>query len=147
MTDANTIALALAIEPTDASRPVGLSIRLNSEELYRTDAVTARTVLHKFIADSDGEHLLEIELFGKTVDHAHLDPEGRFEYDSCLRLDAVEFDDIDIMPVFQTLAQYQHNFNGTGHSVTERFYGTMGCNGTVSLTFTTPIYLWLLENM
>jgi hypothetical protein len=23
----------------------------------------------------------------------------------------------------------------------------MGCNGTVSLKFTTPIYMWLLETM
>ena len=145
--DANTICLALAIEPTDATRPVGVSVRLNGEELYRTDAVTARTVLHKFIPDSDNNYRLEIELHGKTADHAHLDPEGRFEYDSCLRIDAIEFDDIDVMPVFHTHSKYQHNFNGTGHSVTERCFGSMGCNGTVSLEFTTPIYLWLLENM
>ena len=147
MTDANTIFLALAINPTDPDRPLGLCVRLNGQELYRTDAVTARIVLHQFLPDQDGEHKLEIELYGKTVDHAHLDLNGNFEYDSCLRIDAVEFDDIDIMPTFQTLAQYQHNFNGTGDSVTERCYGVMGCNGTVILTFTTPIYLWLLENM
>lgn len=147
MTDANTIALALAIEPTDPDRPLGLCVRLNGQELYRTDAVTARTVLHQFLPDQDGEHQLEIELYGKNDSHAHIDADGKFEYDSCLRIAAVEFDDIDIMPMFQTLAQYQHNFNGTGDSVTERCYGVMGCNGTVILTFTTPIYLWLLENM
>jgi hypothetical protein len=147
MTDANTIALGLAVEPTDPDRPLGMCIRLNGEELYRTDAVTARTVIHKFIADEDGEHQLTIELYGKGDSHAHLDADGKFEYDSCLKIDAVEFDDIDIMPVFQTVAQYQHCFNGTGDSVTERCYGTMGCNGTVTLRFTTPIYLWLLEHM
>jgi hypothetical protein len=147
MTSANTISLALAIEPTDPDRPLGLCVRLNGEELYRTDAVTARTLLHKFIDDEDSKHQLEIELYGKTVDHAHLDADGKFEYDSCLRIAAVEFDDIDVMPVFQTLAQYHHNFNGAGDPVSERCYGTMGCNGTVILTFTTPIYLWLLENM
>jgi len=45
------------------------------------------------------------------------------------------------------LAQYQHDFNGTGNPTIDKFYGEMGCNGTVSLKFTTPIYLWLLENM
>jgi xylose isomerase len=147
MTDANTIALALAIEPTDPDRPLGMSICLDGEELYRTDAVTARTVLHKFLPDLDGEHELKIELHGKTADHAHLDANGEFEYDSCLKIDAVEFDDVNVMPVFQTLAQYQHNFNGIGETVTEHCYGVMGCNGTVTLKFSTPIYLWLLEHM
>ena len=130
MTDANTIALALAIEPTDPDRPLGLCIRLNGNELYRTDAVTARTVLHQFMPDQDSEHQLEIELYGKNDSHAHLDADGEFEYDSCLRIAAVEFDDIDVMPMFQTLAQYQHNFNGTGELIIDKFYGELGCNGT-----------------
>ncbi len=145
MTD--NIAIALALEPTDPTRPLGVSIRLNRRELYRTDSLTARTVLHHFVSDDDGEHELEIELFGKTGDHAHLDSDGNFEYDSCVCISALEFDDIDVMQVFQTYAKYQHNFNGTGNTVTERCYGTLGCNGVVTLKFTTPIYLWLLETM
>jgi hypothetical protein len=45
------------------------------------------------------------------------------------------------------VAKYQHDFNGTGKLTTQNFYGELGCNGTVSLKFSTPIYIWLLENM
>ena len=147
MTSANRISLGLAILPTAPDRPLGVSIRLDGQELYRTDTVDSRIVLHHFLSDDDGEHCLEIELLGKTLDHTHLDADGNFEYDSCLQIDALELDDIDIVPLFQKLAAYQHNFNGTDNATTERCYGTLGCNGVVSLTFATPIYLWLLENM
>jgi len=49
--------------------------------------------------------------------------------------------------MFTELATYTHDFNGTKELTQEKFYGVMGCNGTVSLKFATPIYLWLLENM
>ena len=42
---------------------------------------------------------------------------------------------------------YRHDYNGTTDPFDDEFYGEMGCNGTVSLKFTTPIYLWLLENL
>ena len=145
--DNTNICIALAIEPTHPDRPLGLSVRLDGRELYRTDSVESRTVLHHFLSDDDGEHQLEIELFGKGDNHAHLDANGEFEYDSCLRIAAVEFDDIDIMQQFQALTKYSHNYNGSGQTVTEPCYGVMGCNGTATLKFSTPIYLWLLENM
>jgi hypothetical protein len=44
-------------------------------------------------------------------------------------------------------ATYTHNFNGAGAETQEKFYGEIGCNGIVSLKFSTPIYLWLLEHM
>ena len=43
--------------------------------------------------------------------------------------------------------RFQHDFNGTQPEIKDTFFGEMGCNGTVSLRFTTPIYLWLLEHM
>jgi hypothetical protein len=44
-------------------------------------------------------------------------------------------------------AMYTHNFNSTGPSTQDKFYGELGCNGTVTVKFNTPIYLWLLEHM
>jgi hypothetical protein len=59
----------------------------------------------------------------------------------------IRFDGIDCQYLTTNLAEYQHDFNGTGDPTIDKFYGEMGCNGTVSLKFTTPIYLWLLENL
>jgi hypothetical protein len=44
-------------------------------------------------------------------------------------------------------AVYTHDFNGSQPPVDDKFFGDLGCNGTVSLKFTAPTYLWLLENM
>ena len=56
-------------------------------------------------------------------------------------------DEIDIGLIVTNKSEYVHDFNGTSEVVTDKFYSNMGCNGTVTLEFTTPFYLWLLENM
>ena len=49
--------------------------------------------------------------------------------------------------MFVEQAVYTHDFNGTSKATENKFYGELGCNGTVSLKFSTPMYLWLLEHM
>ena len=77
--------------------------------------------------------------------------DGKIQWQGCPGTDAqditVEFDDIEIDQIVSELAEYHHNFNGTQPAIVDQFYGEMGCNGTLRLEFTTPIYLWLLENM
>jgi len=59
----------------------------------------------------------------------------------------ITFDEIDCTQIVHDHAVYRHNLNGTGPEIDDQFFGDMGCNGTVELKFTTPVYLWLLENM
>ena len=59
----------------------------------------------------------------------------------------VEFNGLKLDYTFVEQAIYTHDFNGTKQQQQARFYGEMGCNGTVSLEFSTPCYLWLLENL
>jgi hypothetical protein len=58
----------------------------------------------------------------------------------------LEFDEILLGQIFINNAVYTHNCNGTAPETQNTFYGKMGCNGTVELKFTTPVYLWMLEN-
>ena len=53
----------------------------------------------------------------------------------------------DIKITFLDKTVYSHDFNGTQSMVNDSFHGRAGCNGTMSLKFSTPMYLWLLENM
>jgi hypothetical protein len=57
-----------------------------------------------------------------------------------------EFEDINVNQIVQDLAVYTHDFNGSATKTQDKFFGSMGCNGTLSLKFSTPIYIWLLEN-
>jgi hypothetical protein len=67
--------------------------------------------------------------------------------DARLKISDIEFDGIELDYMVTQQATYTHNFNGTGPETQENFYGEIGCNGTVSLKFSTPMYLWLLEHM
>jgi hypothetical protein len=95
----------------------------------------------------DQTHVLELVLSGKTSEHTQITEQGEITSDVTVRIEGIAFDDIVIDQIFSELAEYHHDFNGTQSAVVDRFYGEIGCNGTVRLEFTTPIYLWLLENM
>ena len=95
----------------------------------------------------DQSHVVEFVLSGKTIEHTQITDQGEITSDVTVRIQDISFDDIEISQMFSELAEYHHDFNGTQPFIVDRFYGEMGCNGTVRLKFTTPIYLWLLENM
>ena len=95
----------------------------------------------------DQSHVLEFVLSDKTIDHTQITDQGEIVSDVTVRIQDIAFDDIEIDQMVSELAEYHHDFNGTQPAIVDRFYGEMGCNGTVRLEFTTPIYLWLLENM
>jgi hypothetical protein len=98
--------------------------------------------------DADDEsRVLELVLSGKTPDHTQITEHGEITSDVTVQIRDISFDDIAIDQIFSELAEYHHDFNGTQPAIVDRFYGDMGCNGTVRLEFTTPVYLWLLENM
>ena len=84
---------------------------------------------------------------GKTSAHTLLDADGNILKDAMLSIRNIAFDGINIDKLVHTLATYQHDFNGTQDPTIDKFYGAMGCNGSITLEFTTPFYLWLLEHM
>jgi hypothetical protein len=90
---------------------------------------------------------LRIVLQGKTLDHTQIDADGNIVKDATLQISNVVIDEIDINQLFLDKCVYTHNFNGTQPEIADTFHGVAGCNGTISFEFSTPIYLWLLENM
>ena len=97
--------------------------------------------------DDEADHLIELELTGKLPEHTKIDDHGNIVNDVLLHVQNITFDNISIDNLFWDKCVYAHDFNGTQPAIEDKFFGTMGCNGIVSLRFTTPVYLWLLENM
>ena len=95
----------------------------------------------------DAEHELRLVLKNKTAEHTQVDEQGNIITDARLLITDVAFDEIRLGHMFFEQAVYTHDFNGTGAITQDKFYGELGCNGTVSLKFATPMYLWLLEHM
>ena len=143
----NTINFCCSIAPTNAAAALGLEIWIDDQKLFDQAHVQEHHRISTDLSDDDGEHELRLVLKNKLSEHTQVDADNTIISDARISVSHIEFDGIALDQLVPDLAEYQHNFNGTGDSVTERCYGVMGCNGTVILTFTTPIYLWLLENM
>jgi hypothetical protein len=99
------------------------------------------------VSEDDAEHELRVVLKHKKSEHTTVDANGNITRDAVINVGSFEFEDIDVNQVVQEQAVYHHNFNGSAADVQDKFFGNMGCNGTLSLKFSTPIYIWLLENM
>jgi len=143
----NTIKFDCVVGSTNFSVPLGLEIWLDQHKLFDLDHVDQACRVEHEISDDDGDHELRFVLKHKQPDHTQVDADGNILSDATITVSDIQFDGIDCQYLTTNLARYQHDFNGTGDLTTESFYGELGCNGTVSLKFSTPIYIWLLENM
>ena len=144
MTSAVTISCIL--NTTDPTAALGFEAWIDDNKFFDTDHVQAQQKLSVLLDDADGEHELKFILKNKTSDLTQIDEAGNIVSDARLILNNLELDEITLGQIVVDNAVYTHNFNGTRPEIQENFYGEIGCNGTVSLKFTTPVYLWLLEN-
>jgi hypothetical protein len=134
---------------TDVGNPLGLTVKHNNQTVFDTDQLIEPKTVAIDIDDEidDVEHVVSIILKNKTAEHTKIDDQGNIIADSLITISEILMDDIEIDQLFFEKSQYTHSFNSNAEFVTETFYGTMGCNGTVEFKFTTPTYIWLLENM
>ena len=134
------------ISSSDFSVPLGMEIWVDDQMIFDQEHVTQDHRVEYDLND-DGEHELRFVLKNKLPEHTKIDQDGNIVSDATLLVSNIRFEDTSCQQIVYDLAKYLHNFNGNGDLTTQKFYGEMGCNGTVTLKFTTPIYLWLLENM
>jgi hypothetical protein len=143
----NTANISCSIGVSDPDAKLGLEIWVDDQCLLDSPAINSVTALSFDLPDDDAEHELRFVMKNKTFNHTELDADGNIVRDARITISNLKFDQIELGQIVTRQAVYTHNFNGTQEETKEKFYGEMGCNGTVALTFTTPVYLWLLENM
>jgi hypothetical protein len=143
----NTVAISCTLDTTNPMAALGFELWVDEKMLFDTDHVQAQQKIILEIADDDGEHELRFVLKNKTADHTQIDAAGGIVVDARLIITDLAFDEIQLGHMVVEQAVYAHDFNGTGELTQDKFYSEMGCNGTVSLKFSTPIYMWLLEHM
>jgi hypothetical protein len=143
----NTFGFCCTIAPTTAAVPLGLEVWIDDQKLFDQAHVQESHRISTDLLDDDGEHELRFVLKNKLSEHTQVDADNTIISDARISVSDIEFDGIALNQLVPDLAEYQHNFNGTGELSVHKFYGELGCNGTATLKFTTPIYLWLLEHM
>ena len=142
-----TVKISFDVDTSDAECPLGVEIWLDDVVLLSNNHVQEKVSFSHDINDDDGKHEFRIVMLGKTADHTKIDEAGNIVKDATVAVSNVTIDEIDVQPLFLKTCVYTHDFNGTQSEIADTFHGIAGCNGTISLRFTTPIYLWLLENM
>ena len=132
---------------TGQSPDIMLSVRMDDQIRWQGSGDLDPVWVSVDFCDDEGSHRLQWILSGKTVDHTKINHDGKITSDCVVTIKEVTVDGICIDPLIWQSAWYEHDFNGTREATKTPFYGVMGCNGTATLEFTTPVYLWLLENM
>ena len=144
----STVSITFNLSTTDAMAELGFEAWIDQRKFLDLDHVKeTQPVTVELDDQDDAEHELRLVLKNKTAEHTQVDEQGNIITDARLLITDVAFDEIRLGHMFFEQAVYTHDFNGTGKATEDKFYGELGCNGTVSLKFATPVYLWLLEHM
>ena len=143
-----TVCITFNLATTDATAELGFEAWIDDRKFLDVDHVKETQPVTVELDDEDNtEHELRLVLKNKTTAHTQVDEHGNIVSDVRLQITDMAFDEIQLKNILAEKAVYTHDFNGTGKETEDKFYGELGCNGTVSLKFATPMYLWLLEHM
>jgi hypothetical protein len=103
-------------------------------------------VINEF-ESNEADHEFKIILKNKTDEHTSIDEAGNIVEDVLINVKNISLDEINIDRLVVSHSEYHHSGNDSYKQQPHKFYGNLGCNGTVMLKFSTPVYIWLLENM
>lgn len=136
----------------DISGPLDADLRLevfcDGESVAVFDPVHSHEFTHVFEDSIESvNHSICFVMKNKLPEHTLLDESGNIISDRLLTIHNKRFENIDVDYAFNSRAVYTHDFNGTADTIDDTFCGIMGCNGQVKFEFSTPIYLWMLENL
>ena len=144
----NTSQLTFDIIPSNPTNPLGIEVWANDQQIaeyYSLDQT--QSIAYVFDGENEQKHNVKIVIKNKTPAHTQVSEAGEILSDSLININNFKIDEIEIDRIVYQKAVYNHDFNGSGNHVSESFYGSAGCNGSIEFEFNTPAYLWLLENM
>jgi len=142
-----TIKFSCTIQNNSDFENLGVEFWLDETKFFDSLIAKGITPITYEFAEDESDHSLKFVLKNKTTDHTTVDNDGTIVNDALLTVKDFEFDGINIDHTFFENAVYTHNYNGSDNWVDEKFYGHVGCNGKVELKFSTPFYMWLMENI
>lgn len=144
----NVSQLTFDIVPSDPTNPLGVEVWVDDQQIadYQT-LDQSQNISYVFNDDIEQSYTIKIIVKNKTSAHTQVNEAGEILSDSLVSIKNFKIDAIEIDQVVYQKAVYVHNFNGSGNQISDSFYGPAGCNGSIEFELTTPVYLWLLENM
>jgi hypothetical protein len=123
---------------------VFLEIYCDNKKLIKSSAQYATQTISLDIDEVQADHVLTLVMSGKNASHTKIDDQEQMVDDVYFLIQKLEFEQLDMKEIFCLgYPCYTHSFNSADPVFVDEFYGQLGCNGTVELCFSTPIFLWL----
>ena len=148
-----SIKLKIGLSGTYWDRQPKFKIILSEKEYFSgsISKPSGEVEYFEFPADlEDGEQSLDIQLLEKEFSDVQKNEDGSIANDQLLNIESIEIDDIDLGNLKYTASIYtpsiKQEYNG---EIIEQLPNcvNLGWNGTYSIKFNTPFYIWLLENL
>ena len=126
----------------------------NQQYLHQTLTVGPNEIEYfEFDIDAnEGSNSLDIEFLNKTNNDTVLAVDGNIVDDVLLTINSVEIDEIDLGNLIWSASVYRPIYPAV-YAATQTLESelkncvNLGWNGTWSLPFAVPFYIWLLENI
>jgi hypothetical protein len=142
-----TIDISFDLTSSDYTCGLGFEVFYKDKQMLNIDHVTSDSPVAFTLDAEEGDQELKFIMKNKTMDHTTVDENGQIVKDAFLKISNFYIDNQELGYTFLEQCKYHHDFNGTQDPVEDEFYGDMGCNGTVTFSFQSPIHLWLIMNM
>ena len=141
-TNKNKILFHLEYEHVWIDHPLDLVIKIDDRTLHMDVSGAKNTTIHKKISVEQGDHVLTLSVTNKNDRSTTVDEQKKILKDSYVKIKKMLIDDFDFGRIMFSESKHIDNHNNITISP-----GGVYTNGTWSLNFTTPVYIWLLEKL
>ena len=98
--------------------------------------------------EEDTHHSLSVKFYNKQLDDTVVNSDGEIEQDLMLTIKNIKFDGIDLgMIPYNKGILYPNQSNPYAPRGAVKNITNIGWNGVWEMHFSSPTYIWLLENM
>jgi hypothetical protein len=138
------VTLKFRLRPEYHDRAPKMSVTLNEDVLFDEQVIEARDFEQDLEIADESTYKLRFNLYDKQEQDTVVDQDGNIVKDQTINITGIKFDDIEIDSILPwKIDWFYYSHDGTRTP----FYDTMGRNGSSVITFKTPLYDWLLENL
>ena len=144
-----TVEVKFTLEPTWFNNAPKIKVAINNNILLDTQFEEKLDFKQTVELSEDCSHQLTFTLYDKTNNDTVV-KDGVIEKDTLIKISNIELEDTDLTSMLslnKELFYYEHDTNGTAPLEKHTLYNDLGCNGTATINFTTPFYIWMLENL
>ena len=145
-----TVEVKFTLEPVWFNNAPNIKVAINNNILLDTQLEEKLDFKQTVELSEDDSHQLTFTLYDKTDNDTVISEDGVIEKDTLIKISTLELEDIDLTSMLSLNKEsfyYEHDTNGSAQLEKHTLYDTLGCNGTATINFTTPFYVWILENL